>query len=125
MTMTEEDKIGITVDLTFLAIAQGTDTTVGAWPVGTGCLPTVFCFLTLEALCSLEARTQIGLARLPSGGVPLPSSLHPFTASLRCPHVLFCGHFVSLTVTACLSKLCICAHNLFDVSYPLTISMLV
>ena len=39
-TMTEEDMIRMTVAFIILAIAQGTDTTVGAWLVGTACLPT-------------------------------------------------------------------------------------
>ena len=40
VTMTEEDKIRMTADLTILVFAQGIDTIQGAWPVGTGCLPT-------------------------------------------------------------------------------------
>ena len=54
----------------------------------------VFCFLTLEALCALEARAQVGSARLPSGGVPLPPSRRPFIASLCHLRARFCAHFV-------------------------------
>ena len=39
MTVTAETS-GMTVDLIILAFAQGTDTTLGAWPVGTVCLST-------------------------------------------------------------------------------------
>ena len=53
-----------------------------------------FCFLTLEALCALEACMQVGLARLPSRGVPLLSSLHQFIASFHCLCTHFCVHFV-------------------------------
>ena len=85
----------------------------------------VFCFLTLEALCALEARAQVGLVKIPSGGIPLPSLHCPIIASLRCLCACFCVHFVRLTVATCSSKLCTCAHNLIDVSYPSLIAMLV
>ena len=39
MTVTEETS-RMTMALTFLVIAQEIDTTLGAWPMGTGCLPT-------------------------------------------------------------------------------------
>ena len=60
----------------------------------TGSLPwwAVFCFLTLEALCALEGRAQVGLARLPSGGIPLPPLHHPLITR-------FYVHFVNPTQT--------------------------
>ena len=53
------------------------------------------CPLPLRALCALEAHTQVRLARLLSGDVPLPPWCCPFVVSLHCLQACFCVHFVS------------------------------
>ena len=53
MTMTE-DTSGMTVDLIILVIAHGTDTTLGAWLVGTACLPTQL----LKTVCCVNVKRK-------------------------------------------------------------------
>ena len=69
----------------------------------------MFCFQTLEALCVLEARLQVGSVRLASGGIPLLPFHCPFTVSLCHPRACFCVHFVTAQQSVC--SVGQCAHQ--------------